>query len=1207
MRPSPRTDSPEDWIPGQPAARVSIRWSRRIAGTVLVLSALEWLAWATGLGSMTRIRPDWPPITPWAALCSAGLAAAILLQSGHPPPVRVWTGRAITALVGAITLTVVVEYVTGRLLGIDPIWFAHERGEMHSDWPDRPAVSTAVATFLLSCSVAFTLVQRRAARSVWLACLLAGAATPWVAVLAYLLDSMNLVDAREAAGMAMATALSLLLLAWATVLARPDRNPVSWFLAQPNRGGVIRLGVVFVGFPFIVALARYAFLILGSDPDAALAQSAVVGTVVAAGIGFGLVGREQRRLVEVAADRTLLRATLDGMLDPQALLAAVRDPAGRVIDFRYLMVNRAACAYLGVPEAHLVGCNLLQLSPGIGGSDIFRRYVQCLRDGEPLILSDWPHYGEFLATARYFDIRATRAGSDLLIVSWTDVTERVDNARLLAASERRYRLLAENAADVVCHVRDGTWVWVSPSIESVLDAPAEYWHGRDVGEVVLPEDFAANAEKLATLVEGGEIQERIRVISARGHIHWLDVHAKPFYDEDGRQDGVTAILRVVDDQVSAEEVAATAQRLQASADARYRRLINESVVPTSLNTVDGRFVLVNQAMCDFFGYDVDTLLQKTWQELTAPEYLEEGRAAVEDIRADRRDAYRTTKQYIHADGHRMWGDLSLSRLTDSDGHVEHLIRQIVDITERVESRRRLDEARVRRAEADALAGGLIENSIIATALATLDGHFVQFNEAMCDLVGYDAAALHQMSWQDIIATESIDAERDAISAIASGEMDVYRVRKGFLHSDGRRRWGHLTLSALRHADGEPRYLIGQIADITADVEIRDQLEQARRLQAAADARYRRSMDNAAIGMALITPEGRFEEVNDALCRLFGYDAETLKKKTWQELTAPDYLDADLRKVRAVLEGRIESYRMLKQYVHADGRLIWGDLSVSCVRDEHGRVENFISQIADITAAVEANERNALLNQRITAELEAAAAYVRSILPAGLTGDVRVASRYLPSQELGGDCFDYSWIDDDHLVVYLIDVSGHGIEPALLAVSLQNMLRSRAFTTETLLAPDEVLSELNRHFQMEQHGEHYFTIWYGVYQRSTRTMRYANAGAPSAYAFNTGADGRTTATELPANSLPVGTFPTTNFQTDSYPVPPGCRILIYSDGASEQVLADGSHLSLKDFKDLASRLAASADWSIDTLVDELRSLTSGGFFEDDFSLIQLTFD
>lgn len=1015
-------------------------------------------------------------MTPWAALWLTGLAIAILLQAGSPPAARIWAGRSIAVLVGVTTLAVISEYSIGLRLGVDEVWFGQPVRTTQADWPGRPAVSTAIAAFLLAAAVALAWAKRRAIRALWLACLAAAAATSWVAVLAYLLDSMDLVDAGQAAGIAPATALGLLLAAWATALTRPDRNPVSWLLAQPNRGSLVRLGSVFLGLPFLVALARYTFVSLGSGADAALAQSAVIGTVIAAAIGLHLVGREQRLLVAVEADRTLLRATSDGMLDPQVLLEAIRDPTGRAVDFRYLMVNHAACSYLGVSEDDLVGRNLLQFSPGIGGSALFARCAQCLTDGEPLILSDWQHYSEFLSSARYYDIRATRAGSDLLTLSWTDVTERFDNARLLAASERR-----------------------------------------------------------------------------------------------------------------------------------YRRLIAHSVIPTSLNTVDGRFVLVNQAMCDFFGYDTDTLLGKSWQELTAPEYLEQSRAAVEDILADRRDAYRTTKQYIHADGHRIWGDLSLAPLTNSDGEVEYLIRQIVDITEQVESRQRLEEARIRRAEADALAGGLIENSVIATALATLDGRFVQFNQAMCDLVGQDAATLGQMSWQDITASEFLATEREAILTIISGEIDVYRVRKQFLRADGRRAWGYLALSVLRNASGEPQHLIGQIVDITADVEIREQLEEARRLQAVADTRYRRSVDNAAIGMCLITPDGRFLDVNEALCRLFGYDAETLKNKTWQELTAPNYLEADLKKVQDVLECRLESYRMLKQYVHADGHLIWGDLSVSCIRDEHGRVENFVSQIADITTAVQANERNALLNQRITDELKTAAAYVQSILPRGLTGEVSVSSRYLPSQELGGDCFDYSWLDADHLMAYLIDVSGHGIEPALLAVSLQNMLRSRAFTTETLLVPDAVLAELNQQFQMEQHGEHYFTMWYGVYERSTRTLRYANAGAPPAFAFNTGTDGRVTAAELFSNSLPVGAFTGTRFATDSYIVPAGCRILIYSDGASEQVLADGTQLSLTAFRDLTTRLSAAPDFSIDTVVNELRDLTPDGAFKDDFSLIYLTFD
>lgn len=390
--------------------------------------------------------------------------------------------------------------------------------------------------------------------------------------------------------------------------------------------------------------------------------------------------------------------------------------------------------------------------------------------------------------------------------------------------------------------------------------------------------------------------------------------------------------------------------------------------------------------------------------------------------------------------------------------------------------------------------------------------------------------------------------------------------------------------------------------------------EARRQQARSDERYRQSMEHAAIGMCLITPDGRFAEVNNALCQLFDYDAETLKQKTWQELTAPEYLAADQRNVNEVLQGRLNTYRMVKQYVRADGHRIWGDLSVSCVRDQDGQVEHFISQITDITAAVEFDNRNRVLAQRLqqqsnrlTAELQSAAAYMSSVMPRGLTGKVAVSSRYLPSQELGGDCFDYTWIDDNHLMFYLIDVSGHGIAPALLSVSLHNMLRSGSFSAETLLAPDAVLAELNRLFQMDQQGHHYFTAWYGVYDASSRTLRYSSAGAPPALAFNSTAGKPWEATELSTHSAPVGMFEDTVFTSRTYPVPPGCRILVYSDGLSEIALAGNRLLTPTDFRNLATRLVGSPDWSLDDLIEGLRTLAPGGVFNDDCSLIQLEFD
>jgi sigma-B regulation protein RsbU (phosphoserine phosphatase) len=230
------------------------------------------------------------------------------------------------------------------------------------------------------------------------------------------------------------------------------------------------------------------------------------------------------------------------------------------------------------------------------------------------------------------------------------------------------------------------------------------------------------------------------------------------------------------------------------------------------------------------------------------------------------------------------------------------------------------------------------------------------------------------------------------------------------------------------------------------------------------------------------------------------------------------------------------------------------------------------------------------------------------MPTGLTGTVDVTSRYLPCGELGGDCFDYTWIDDDHLIVYLIDVSGHGIEPALLSVSLQNILRSGTLSVETLLDPAAVLTELNRMFQMEQQSDHYFTMWYAVYEPASRTLRYASAGAPPAFAFDpVNQENDVTTTELATAAPPIGVFGASDFSAGSYSVTPGCRILIYSDGASEVPLAGGGLLSMDGFTTLATRLAESRGWSLDDLVDQLRDLTGDGGFVDDLSLIQLAFD
>jgi two-component system phosphate regulon sensor histidine kinase PhoR len=116
------------------------------------------------------------------------------------------------------------------------------------------------------------------------------------------------------------------------------------------------------------------------------------------------------------------------------------------------------------------------------------------------------------------------------------------------------------------------------------------------------------------------------------------------------------------------------------------------------------------------------------------------------------------------------------------------------------------------------------------------------------------------------------------------------------------------------------------------------------------------LHHSPIGMAVVDLEGRLIMVNRALSEMLGYDEAELPRHGVQDLTHPDDLDADLVLFRQALDGEIDSYRIRKRYLHADGHVVWGDLSVALVRDGGGEPQHFISQILDVTEQRQNEER-----------------------------------------------------------------------------------------------------------------------------------------------------------------------------------------------------------------------------------------------------------
>ena len=121
-------------------------------------------------------------------------------------------------------------------------------------------------------------------------------------------------------------------------------------------------------------------------------------------------------------------------------------------------------------------------------------------------------------------------------------------------------------------------------------------------------------------------------------------------------------------------------------------------------------------------------------------------------------------------------------------------------------------------------------------------------------------------------------------------------------------------------------------------------------------RFRSAFDFAAIGMALVAPDGRWLRVNPSLCRIVGYSSEELLATTFQAITHPEDLEIDIGFVKQMLDGSIPHYQMEKRYFHKAGHVVWVLLSVSLIRDGGGRPLYFVSQIQDISARKEAEAR-----------------------------------------------------------------------------------------------------------------------------------------------------------------------------------------------------------------------------------------------------------
>jgi sigma-B regulation protein RsbU (phosphoserine phosphatase) len=241
---------------------------------------------------------------------------------------------------------------------------------------------------------------------------------------------------------------------------------------------------------------------------------------------------------------------------------------------------------------------------------------------------------------------------------------------------------------------------------------------------------------------------------------------------------------------------------------------------------------------------------------------------------------------------------------------------------------------------------------------------------------------------------------------------------------------------------------------------------------------------------------------------------------------------------------------------------------------------------------------------LRAELDNAAAYVTSLLPAPMGPPISAAWSFRASSSLGGDALGFHWLDPEHFVVYVVDVCGHGVGAALLSVSVLNVLNAQTLTGVDFRHPAEVLAGLNAAFPMERQHGMFFTIWYGVFHAPERRLEYAAAAHPAAILLPPGESPR----QLGQPNLPIGVMEGLEYGVQAAHVPAGSRLVVISDGAFEVRLPDGRSYSYAEFVDLVAGIPGDTPGErADAIIAAVQGVAGRPEFDDDCTLLELVID
>lgn len=584
-----------------------------------------------------------------------------------------------------------------------------------------------------------------------------------------------------------------------------------------HAGTVLRIRTAAGGSRFVSATLRPA-----RDED-----DRITGAVV----GWRDVDEVVRAQRAAESEREILRATLDAQLDPQVLMQAVREASGRIIDFRFVEANAAACRDLRLGRDDVVGHTMTRRTPYLAQLEIFQLFIQAVERHEPLVLNDYV-YPVTEDTMSRFDIRAVPV-PDGLSLTWRNVTQRYEQAAALAQSEARYRLLLEESSDIVTfHDAEGRVQWVSPAIQRILGWIPEERYATTL-ELIHPDDMPNVVAAQQRLMAGEQAAStRLRMRRVDGEYRWMESFARAVRDDAGDVVSLVVVTHDIQAQMDYE-------RALARSESRYRLLAENATDLVYRTSLDGVAEWVSEGVERILGYAPEDLVGRNFSDLVAPEDRESVDRVTREVLTGGRNSARF--RMPTADGGTRWVHASIHLVRDDHGRPVGFVGGCRDVQAEVEAEQALD----RRARTDDLTGLLNRRealSQLVTWLSPGNHHREELAVAFCDLddfKGINDSMGHAVGDRllQVVAERIRGCVRAGDTVARVGGDEILLILRGMTSLDA----GVAVAEKVREAVGAPVRINGQVvpASVSIGVTMAEKHDDVDTLVARADrAMYR---------------------------------------------------------------------------------------------------------------------------------------------------------------------------------------------------------------------------------------------------------------------------------------------------------------------------------------------------------------------------------